>query len=922
MAITNFINESSPGSGSEDISDIVELVGDVRGASGQDVGSGSGGNGASLDVTIDVSGFDDLYWHVGGQDGTNGGGDFPLISDDYDGGGGGGASDIRVSADITDARVVVAGGGGGAGDVDGGSSYNGGDAGQLNGEDGDENPDFSGSAGAGGITEDQGGGPEDDFEGQDADEGEANGGAGGGGYWAGASGDYGSGGGGGASHVDGIVKSYSTAAWSGDDGDISLDAREAATANPEVQETDPYFTGQTITLDANISEGYYSVSSVEWDLGDGTTKNGEIVDHAYSTSGTYTAEVTIIDSEGYETVESLDITIEDPVTPSFTYDTPVTQGFDVTFTDESTVNPDATIDDEFWRVDGSRVSSSTDLTYNFDAPGEFIVEKVFEAYGNEYTDQDTVDVEPAATVDFSYSSPVVSGIEHTFTDETTVVDGATRESEEWVIDGSLVGTNKDLNYTFSSEGTYSVGKIVTVNGYDYSTGESVTVEQNTTADFSFSPDDPLVDEEVSFTDESVTPFNITSYSWDLGDGTTSTDQDPVNTYTERGEYSVTLTVEDDEDQTDSTTQIVEVFSRKPTVETDPATDIGDFEATLNGVVVDVGVDSSADVYFEYREAGDSTWSSTPVQSVSDTGEYSETLTDLNIETDYEYRAVGENSEGVLTASTETFSTNDNTPPEITVFNVSPDPIERFTLHDVTVEASDQVGIVDVTVEWFYDGTLETSSSQTYSSASSISEVFSDFYEVTEFGDHSITVTVEDELGSTNSTTLEKFLGADTPDIVLDAPGDGATFGYSETFDYIFTVETGNAEVTSGELIVQDENDNTVQTESVGVVDAETSQQFDFASTQVESPGEYTWIVELDYEDDNFIPSDSRVVTVSEPSDVSVETGQVGSIGFNFFDAEGGLIFAGESSTIDLYFRYRKQGESEWNETDREVYDNV
>lgn len=277
MVITSFINESSPGSGSEDISDIVELVGDVRGASGQGVGTGVGGNGASLDVTIDVSDFDDLYWHVGGQDGTNGGGNFPLISVDYDGGGGGGASDIRVSADVKGARVVVAGGGGGAGEVDGGSSYNGGAAGLLNGGDGDENSDFPGSAGAGGITEDQGGGPEDDFEGQDAAEGEANGGAGGGGYWAGASGDYGSGGGGGASHVDGIVKSYSTAWWSADDGNIGLDAREAATASPDVQETAPYFAGQTITVDANIFEGYYSVSSVEWDLGDGTTKNGEII---------------------------------------------------------------------------------------------------------------------------------------------------------------------------------------------------------------------------------------------------------------------------------------------------------------------------------------------------------------------------------------------------------------------------------------------------------------------------------------------------------------------------------------------------------------------------------------------------------------------------------------------------------------------
>ena len=45
---------------------------------------------------------------------------------------------------------------------------------------------------------------------------------------------------------------------------------------------------------------------------------------------------------------------------------------------------------------------------------------------------------------------------------------------------------------------------------------------------------------VSFT--STSTGNITSYSWDLGDGTTSTEQNPAHTYTFVGHCTVTLTV--------------------------------------------------------------------------------------------------------------------------------------------------------------------------------------------------------------------------------------------------------------------------------------------------------------------------------------------------------------------------------------------
>jgi len=46
----------------------------------------------------------------------------------------------------------------------------------------------------------------------------------------------------------------------------------------------------------------------------------------------------------------------------------------------------------------------------------------------------------------------------------------------------------------------------------------------------------------TFSFEPSMPENITGYHWDFGDGATSTDENPIHTYTATGDYTVTLTV--------------------------------------------------------------------------------------------------------------------------------------------------------------------------------------------------------------------------------------------------------------------------------------------------------------------------------------------------------------------------------------------
>ena len=99
---------------------------------------------------------------------------------------------------------------------------------------------------------------------------------------------------------------------------------------------------------------------------------------------------------------------------------------------------------------------------------------------------------------------------------------------------------------------YGHGLINAYNALTYGSGNSPP-----TADFTYTTTDLTVD----FIDQSSdSDGTISSWSWGFGDGGTSTVQNPSHTYSSDGTYTVTLTVTDDDGATDTTTQDVTVSS--------------------------------------------------------------------------------------------------------------------------------------------------------------------------------------------------------------------------------------------------------------------------------------------------------------------------------------------------------------------------
>ena len=100
----------------------------------------------------------------------------------------------------------------------------------------------------------------------------------------------------------------------------------------------------------------------------------------------------------------------------------------------------------------------------------------------------------------------------------------------------------------------------------------------------------------------------------------------------------------------------------PNVTTNSATNISINQTTLEGYLDYLGDNSSyADVHFEWRETGSTTWNTTAIQTMTTTGSFDETITELDPGTDYEFRAVATNDGGTTYGSTLTFTTDTANP---------------------------------------------------------------------------------------------------------------------------------------------------------------------------------------------------------------------------------------------------------------------
>ena len=152
-----------------------------------------------------------------------------------------------------------------------------------------------------------------------------------------------------------------------------------------------------------------------------------------------------------------------------------------------------------------------------------------------------------------------------FNSTSTDADG-TIVNYYWEFGDGNTSTVQNTTHQYTIPDTYNVTLTVTDNdGATNSTTKKITVSPWETpvsppnASFTYSPANPTTIDTVQFTDTSTDPDGtITEWYWEFGDGSTSTLQNPTHQYTTAGNYTVSLTVYDNDGATNSSSSSIEV----------------------------------------------------------------------------------------------------------------------------------------------------------------------------------------------------------------------------------------------------------------------------------------------------------------------------------------------------------------------------
>ena len=216
-------------------------------------------------------------------------------------------------------------------------------------------------------------------------------------------------------------------------------------------------------------------------------------------------------------------------------------------------------------LDGTDIGSASSTPYNY----EWNLGDV--STGTHSLQAEAIDAENATaqdTIQITVGESPIAAFEADTTDitvDSTVnfEDKSTGSPTSWSWDfgDGATSTEENPSHTYSSEGTYKV-ELTVSNEYGEDTEtktDYITVGSAPTANFSADQTNIQPESSVKFTDEST--GSPTSWSWDFGDGATSTEENPSHTYSLEGTYNVELTVSNDYgEDTETKTDYVTVES--------------------------------------------------------------------------------------------------------------------------------------------------------------------------------------------------------------------------------------------------------------------------------------------------------------------------------------------------------------------------
>jgi PKD repeat protein len=265
----------------------------------------------------------------------------------------------------------------------------------------------------------------------------------------------------------------------------NIDVNQAPIADPN----GPYSggVGANVMFDGTgSSDPDGTITSYDWDFGDGNTGTGESPQHAYTAAGTYTVTLTVTDDLGAVSdpvsttatiVEGNQPPVSDPNGPySGTVNAPVT------FDGSGSTDPDGSIVAYDWDFGDGNTGTGVSPSHTYTATGSYTVSlTVTDDAGDSDTATTTAiigegNLPPVADPNGPYSAEL--GVPITFDGTGSTDPDGTIVSYDWNFgDGTVeLDAGPTPSHTYSAEGTYNVTLTVTDDaGATDSDGTTATV---------------------------------------------------------------------------------------------------------------------------------------------------------------------------------------------------------------------------------------------------------------------------------------------------------------------------------------------------------------------------------------------------------------------------------------------------------------
>ena len=295
-------------------------------------------------------------------------------------------------------------------------------------------------------------------------------------------------------------------------------------------------TGELVVLQ-DISLNNPQTST--WAFGDGTSATGPQVQHRWTEPGVYEVSLTVENLAGSDTAivtVTVVAAIEPPTARIAEGPTSVEVGVSRAFT-STTVGAATTL---VWDFGDGTTDRGQNVSHSWSTPGTYLVTLTASnsAGSTEATTRVIVIPPPPPPVASFSRSPatIITDTVVAFTDTSS----GNPTSWTWDFGDGTSSTASSPTHVFAAAGSYTVVLTASNSGGSSSASVTLTVQPPApVASFTFAPSAPLTGQPVDFTDASTN--QPTSWTWDFGDGTTSTDRNPTHSYATPGPKTVTLT---------------------------------------------------------------------------------------------------------------------------------------------------------------------------------------------------------------------------------------------------------------------------------------------------------------------------------------------------------------------------------------------